>query len=98
MAVENASAAGTIVVAASGNSGPEAYVTGSPASAQSAISVAAMDARPSFPQRADRRRGAQPAADYAGVQPGDVVVSVRGVCPRVDRATLAQEAGAARPR
>jgi len=35
------------------------------------------------------------AADYAGVQPGDIVVTVRGVCARVDRAKLAQAAGAA---
>jgi minor extracellular serine protease Vpr len=35
------------------------------------------------------------AADYAGVQPGDIVVTVRGVCDRVARAKLAQQAGAA---
>ncbi len=35
------------------------------------------------------------ADDYAGVAPGDIVVTLRGVCPRVDRATLGQAAGAA---
>jgi subtilisin family serine protease len=35
------------------------------------------------------------ADEYAGVQPGDIVVTLRGVCPRIDRATLGQAAGAA---
>ena len=35
------------------------------------------------------------AADYAGVNPGDIVVAVRGVCARVDRAILGEAAGAA---
>jgi minor extracellular serine protease Vpr len=35
------------------------------------------------------------AADYASVLPGDIVVTARGVCARVDRATLGQAAGAA---
>lgn len=35
------------------------------------------------------------AADYASVQPGDIVVTLRGTCPRVDRATLGQKSGAA---
>jgi minor extracellular serine protease Vpr len=35
------------------------------------------------------------ASDYASVQPGDVVVTYRGVCARVDRAILGQAAGAA---
>ena len=34
------------------------------------------------------------AADYAGVQPGDIVVALRGVCARVDRAILGEDAGA----
>ncbi len=33
--------------------------------------------------------------DYAAVQAGDIVVTVRGDCPRTDRATLGQGAGAA---
>jgi minor extracellular serine protease Vpr len=33
--------------------------------------------------------------DYATVQPGDIVVTLRGACPRSDRATLGQAAGAA---
>ena len=35
------------------------------------------------------------AADYASVQAGDVVVTLRGVCARVDRAILGEAAGAA---
>ncbi|HEX7949125.1 MAG TPA: S8 family serine peptidase [Candidatus Limnocylindrales bacterium] len=34
------------------------------------------------------------ADDYAGVQAGDIVVTLRGDCPRTDRATLGQAAGA----
>ena len=35
------------------------------------------------------------ASDYTAVQPADIVVTLRGTCPRVDRATLGQAAGAA---
>ena len=42
-AVDNAAAAGIVVVAASGNDGPKAYLTSTPASAAGAISVAAID-------------------------------------------------------
>ena len=42
-AVDNAAAAGIVVVAASGNDGPNAYLTSTPASAAGAISVAALD-------------------------------------------------------
>ena len=42
-AVDNAAAAGIVVVAASGNDGPNAYLTSTPASAAGAISVAAID-------------------------------------------------------
>lgn len=35
------------------------------------------------------------AAEYAGVSAGDVVVTLRGVCARVDRAILGEAAGAA---
>ena len=35
------------------------------------------------------------AEDYASVVPGDIVVTVRGVCARVDRAVLGEAAGAA---
>ena len=34
------------------------------------------------------------ASEYAGVAPGDIVVTMRGVCARVDRAKLGQAAGA----
>jgi len=49
VASDNASAAGIMVVASSGNSGPIPYVTGSPGSATSAISVAAVDTIESTP-------------------------------------------------
>ncbi len=50
VASNNASEAGVVVVASAGNSGPSAYVTGSPAAADRAISVAAIDASsPTFP-------------------------------------------------
>ncbi len=48
-AVDNASIAGVTVVMAAGNEGPSAYETGSPGVATRGISVAAMDAVPSFP-------------------------------------------------
>jgi subtilisin family serine protease len=46
---DNAALAGVTVVASSGNAGPSAYETGSPAAGQRVISVAAIDAQPSFP-------------------------------------------------
>ena len=49
MASDNASLAGVTVVASSGNAGPSAYMTGSPAAATRAIAVAALDAQPDFP-------------------------------------------------
>ncbi len=49
VATDNAVLAGVTVVASSGNAGSSAYITGSPASATRAISVAAMDAVEDFP-------------------------------------------------
>ena len=49
VASTNAAKAGVIVVASAGNSGPNPYITGSPATADGAISVAANDPYPSFP-------------------------------------------------
>lgn len=48
-ASNNAAEAGIIVVASAGNSGPSPYITGSPAVAERAISVAAEDTLASFP-------------------------------------------------
>jgi minor extracellular serine protease Vpr len=45
IASDNAAKAGIIVVAAAGNNGPAPYITGDPAAANHAISVAAMNAR-----------------------------------------------------
>jgi minor extracellular serine protease Vpr len=49
VASTNAAKAGVIVVAAAGNSGPNQYITGSPATAEGAISVAANDPWPTLP-------------------------------------------------
>jgi minor extracellular serine protease Vpr len=49
VAAENASRAGVVVVAASGNSGSGAYLTSTPASSSRTISVAALDTNASFP-------------------------------------------------
>jgi subtilisin family serine protease len=48
-ATNNAADAGIIVVASAGNSGPAPYITGSPAIAERAISVAAEDTIAAFP-------------------------------------------------
>ncbi|MGZ5031888.1 MAG: S8 family serine peptidase [Usitatibacter sp.] len=48
-AATNAAKAGVVVVAAAGNEGPNPYMTGSPASGDGAISVAANDSTQSFP-------------------------------------------------
>jgi minor extracellular serine protease Vpr len=49
VASANAVSAGITVVAASGNAGPDAYITSSPAAGKGVISVAAMDATAHFP-------------------------------------------------
>ncbi len=120
-AVDNATAGGVLVVSAAGNEGPGAYVTGSPGSADTGLSVAAMDAsQPTFPgidfsggvtAHALNANGATlssitgqlvavsgdglgcSAADYAGTA-GKIVLTTRGVCARIDRATFGQQAGA----
>lgn len=117
---------GVVVVASAGNSGPGAYVTGSPAAADGALSTAAMDTTASFPTatigigagiQAINANGASipaggitapikvlknsqggvalgcDAAEFAGTA-GTIVVTLRGVCARVDRATHGQAAGA----
>jgi minor extracellular serine protease Vpr len=49
IASNNAARAGVVVVASSGNEGPSAYMTGTPASASRAISVAAVDSNATLP-------------------------------------------------
>jgi subtilisin family serine protease len=49
VAASNASRAGVVVVAASGNEGSSAYMTSTPASSTGAISVAALDSNATFP-------------------------------------------------
>ena len=49
VASTNAAKAGVIVVASAGNSGFSPYITGSPATAEGAVSVAANDPYPNFP-------------------------------------------------
>jgi subtilisin family serine protease len=124
IAADNASRAGVIVVAASGNAGPNAYMTSTPASSSRSLSVAAVDSNATFPGATielssgniaalNANNGPLPqtgtlnvlmsggsislgcsASDYAGVTAGQIVVTMRGTCPRVDRATLGQAAGA----
>ncbi len=49
IAADNASRAGVVVVASSGNAGDGAYMTGTPASSSRTISVAAIDSNATFP-------------------------------------------------
>jgi subtilisin family serine protease len=49
VAADNASRAGVVVVSASGNAGPNAYMTSTPGSSSRSISVAALDSNASFP-------------------------------------------------
>jgi subtilisin family serine protease len=127
-AAQNAVDAGIVVVASAGNDGPNAFIVGSPSTAEGVISVAAIDTIPQFrmatvvggtvnlsainanehplsspvtgPLRVLTTSGGGislgcAAADYAGVQVGDIVVTLRGVCARVDRAIFGEAAGAA---
>ena len=49
VASTNAARAGVVVIASAGNEGPSAYIDGSPASANGAVSVAASDPTQNFP-------------------------------------------------
>lgn len=49
VAASNAVAAGVVVVASAGNSGQNPYITGSPATGQGVVSVAAVDSTSTFP-------------------------------------------------
>jgi minor extracellular serine protease Vpr len=125
VASDVASAAGIVVVASAGNSGPNGYMVGSPSTAESVISVAALDTIESFPTatigvgagiqaiNANESPGLPVTGplrvlmdggaialgceieEYASVQPGDIVVTLRGVCARVARAEHGQTVGAA---
>jgi len=127
--VDTISKAGVMVVASAGNSGAGAYLSGAPASADRALSVAAVDARSTLAgahaefskttdeldlqnsNEADFEEGLTlpvkvlrdangdislgcDASDYAGAQ-DKLVVTQRGICDRVTRAKLGQQAGAA---
>ena len=127
LAAAHAAKAGVIVVASAGNAGPAPYITGSPATGDGVISVAAVDGRPNFPgavvklangnsiNAQDSNGAALPsvaldtvvlrnadgsislgcsAAEYAGTA-GKLVITLRGTCARIDRATFGQAAGAA---
>jgi subtilisin family serine protease len=75
VAADNAVLAGVTVVASSGNSGPSAYETGSPGASQRTISVAAMDAQPSFPgAKVDMPSG----ADIKAINANDGPLPVTG--------------------
>lgn len=132
IASTNAALAGVVVVASAGNSGPSPYITGSPATAVGAISVAAMDTIESTPHAnvvgatdtidTQNSNGADlstpitgtllvveddPAttdideslgcneSDYPENTAGNIPVTVRGTCARVDRAIHGQALGAA---
>lgn len=137
IASTNAVEAGIVVVASAGNSGDIRYITGSPASSDGAISVAAMDtAFETIPFAAiddvemqvsngaeipggsisgrvvvleddpttagDTSTGAgfehtgcfEEHFTSQGVEPGDIVVTYRDYCARVDRAIHGQAVGA----
>ena len=134
IATNNAVRAGVVVVASAGNSGPSAYINGSPGTAEGAISVAAMDADPTFPSVwIDMPTGADIRAinangdtdnlpltgtlnhfednpgttgvneslgctvadwTYNGFAAGQIAVTHRGVCARVDRAIIGDSLGA----
>jgi len=128
IAVQNATNAGIIVVAASGNAGPIPYVTSSPGGSARAISVAAMDSHKSYPgARVKLDDGSIELQDSNGVSvpsgplpivvlrnsdgsislgcneseyvdsqiAGKMVVTLRGVCARIQRAQFGQAHGAA---
>ena len=75
IAADNAAKAGVVVVAAAGNSGPGAYLVGAPGSATRAISVAAMDARPTLPGGRILARG----REVALLNANDAPLPVSGV-------------------
>jgi subtilisin family serine protease len=124
IAANNAAAAGIVVVTSAGNSGPNAFITGSPGVASRVLSTAAIDVSSQtlaaaavsdtsiilslsnnegdkLPITAPIKvlmagggisLGCDPA-EYAGTA-GTIVVTLRGVCDRVDRAEFGDAAGA----
>ena len=128
VASTNAENSGIVVVAAAGNSGNIPYITGAPAVADKAISVAAMDSHASYPGINLALSGGSSIltqdsnealvtdgtslpitvlrngngtislgcndSEYQNVA-GQLVVTLRGVCPRVQRAMSGQAHGAA---
>ena len=74
VATDNAVKAGVVVVAAAGNSGPNAYVHDSPGAATGAIAAAALDALPTFP------------AAIVSLGSGDIpAIDMNDATPAVDR-------------
>jgi minor extracellular serine protease Vpr len=70
VASTNAALAGVVVVASAGNSGPSAYLVGTPSTAEGAISVAANDGTASFPGATLNVNGiSMSAIDANGVAP-----------------------------
>ena len=128
-AADAAAQAGVVVIAASGNNGPNAYLTSAPAAASGALSVAAVDSHLDYPGAVlgldtgatvtaiDANGATLPAgplalvvlrnpdgtvslgcseAEYVdSVIAGKVVVTQRGTCARIDRATFGARHGAA---
>ena len=126
--VDNAARAGVVVIASAGNAGPAPYITGTPASSNSAVSVASVDSHQSFPgAQVTLNNGSLLAINANGaplptgplgivvlrnagggvslgcneaeyvdsVIAGKLVVTLRGTCARVDRATFGARHGAA---
>jgi minor extracellular serine protease Vpr len=93
-AAQNAIDAGIVVVASAGNSGPNAFLVESPSTAEGVISAAAIDTIPAF-RMATIVGGSVNVTAINANEAGDIVVALRGVCARVDRAILGEAAGAA---
>ena len=77
----NAVGSGVVVVASAGNSGPNPYITGSPASGEKAISVAAIDSTLDFP-------GAKLALSKAGTVTTTISVQNNNNRPFADGTSL----------
>lgn len=75
VASDNAAYSGVTVVASAGNSGPSGYITGSPATGDRVISVAAMDAIPDFPSAVISGAKISPAIRAINANDGPLPVS-----------------------
>ena len=100
VASDNASRAGVVVVAASGNEGTSAYMTGTPASSTRSISVAALDSNATFPGATVEVAGGIAALDANGgplpvTAPLDVLMSGSDISLGCDDADYTVNGGVA---